>query len=106
MRNVLLQLLISVVVSLGAVAWYHTQTHYSPGERVNDALACVLALGREGSSFDVTGLVGDRGGDHRYLWIMGKEERLGSSLRAVQCKITTDQLQVTHPTLGTIVVQR
>ena len=109
MMRIVGQIVISFVASLGVLFWYHVKTHYSPGHQVNDALECLMSVGNDNDgklTFDLTGVVAERGGEYRYLWLIGKEEGLRGSVQAIQCKITDTEIEVRHPTQGVIKVTR
>jgi hypothetical protein len=77
---------------------------YEPGKQINDALECLLKLGETGGgklTFDWTGIAGTRFGTIKTLWLLGKEETLGSNVRIIECHFKGDRLQqIAHPTRG------
>lgn len=95
----------SLVVSVLTIGLFRAATYYSTGEQVNDAVMCVLTLGSQIDqqlTFNITGVVGEKFWDYKYLWIIGEDELFNGTNRAIQCKITEGIMEVTHPMIGTV----
>jgi hypothetical protein len=93
----------SLVVSFGVLLAYEITTKYTPGDQFNDAAMCVLTLGSQLDqklTFNITGVLGERSGDLKWLWIIGEDVAFGDTNRPIYCRIEDGKIEVSHPTLG------
>lgn len=95
--------LTSVIVTLAIITYFQVMTDYTPGDQFNDAAQCVIFLGESLDhklTFNITGVLGERSGDLKWLWIIGEDVAFGDTNRPIYCRIEGATMEVSHPTLG------